>query len=118
MKIFCKFPTVNISKLNLFISNMHCLGLHLDNFEGDFSQYYFQFSAPSDSRCSNSCIVAKYCPILTNGKLIYLASDDAQISKCTLRTSFVVQSHILFWIWIIILPFTCFNVILCCLLLS
>ncbi len=30
-----------------------------------FSQY-FDFIAPSDSRRSNSCSSAKYCPILTN----------------------------------------------------
>ncbi len=37
-----------------------------------------RFFAPSDSRFSYSCIsilsVAKYCPILTNEKLVYPAS--------------------------------------------
>ncbi len=37
----------------------------MDNFKGDFFQY-LDFFAPSDSRFSNSCISAKYCPILTN----------------------------------------------------
>ncbi len=43
MKIFGKFPTINISKNVILI-----------------------FFAPSDSRFSNSCISAKYCPIITN----------------------------------------------------
>ncbi len=32
-------------------------------FKDDFFQY-FDFSAPSDSRFSNSCISAKYCPVI------------------------------------------------------
>ncbi|XDV22833.1 hypothetical protein PO909_027638 [Leuciscus waleckii] len=40
-----------------------------------FSQY-LDFFAPSDSRCSKSCISDKYCPPnkpYINGKLIYSA---------------------------------------------
>ncbi len=53
MKIFCKFPTINISFF--IIINKHCV----------FFQY-LDFVAPSDSRFSNSCISAKYCLIITN----------------------------------------------------
>ncbi len=35
MKIFIKFPTINISKLHFLISNMHWKELHLDNFKGN-----------------------------------------------------------------------------------
>ncbi len=35
MKIFCKFPTINIYKYIFLISNMHW-ELNLDNFKGDF----------------------------------------------------------------------------------
>ncbi len=52
MKIFSKCPTVNISKLNFWL--LICIAKD------------FYFFAPSDSRFSNSCISAKYCPILTN----------------------------------------------------
>ncbi len=41
--------------------NSICRYLHLVQIAAAF--YFF---APSDSRFSNSCILAKYCPILTN----------------------------------------------------
>ncbi len=46
MKIFSKFPTVNISTLNFWLVS--------------------RFQIIPDSRFSNSCISAKYCPIITN----------------------------------------------------
>ncbi len=61
MKIFCKFPTVNISKLNFWL--VICIA---KNFIWTTFTQYLDFFAPSDSRFSNSCISAKYCPIITN----------------------------------------------------
>ncbi len=63
-----------------------------------FSQY-LDFFAPSDSRFSNSCISAKYCPIkpYINGKLIYSAFRwciNLNFTKLTLMTGFVVQGHV------------------------
>ncbi len=55
MKIFCKFLTVNILKLNFCL--VICMAKNL---------IWTSLKAPSDSRFSNSCISAKYCPILTN----------------------------------------------------
>ncbi len=49
MKIFCKFPTVNISKLNFWLVIWHAKNVCTLSFQ-----------------ISNSCITAKYCPILTN----------------------------------------------------
>ncbi len=56
MKIFCA-----VNKSKLLISNMHCQELYLGNFK-----IHFDCFAPSDSRFSNSCILAKYCPNLTD----------------------------------------------------
>ncbi len=50
-------------KMLIFISNMHFWELHLDNIKGFFLNILI-FFAPSDSRFSNSCILAKYYPIL------------------------------------------------------
>ncbi len=47
------------------------------------SSFVFFFFALSDSRYSNSCISAKYCPIITNHTSMEL----------TLMTDFVVQGH-------------------------
>ncbi len=56
------------------------------DFKGDFLNISI-FFAPSDSRCSNSCISAKYCPILTNHtsmeSLFIQLSFDAYISIST-----------------------------------
>ncbi len=48
-------------KTSFLNSNMHCQELYLGNFKRDLD-----FFAPSDSRFSNSCISAKYCPVITN----------------------------------------------------
>ncbi len=61
MKIFCKFPTVNISKPNFWL--VICIA---KNFIWTTFTQYLDFFAPSDSRFSDSCISAKYCPIITN----------------------------------------------------
>ncbi len=78
MKIFCTFP------------------------------YFCTFFAPSDSRYSNSCILTKDCPILTNLMYIhgiYLFSfcimhkseeeKKTENPPLTLKAGFVVQGHIL-----------------------
>ncbi len=76
--IFCKFPTVNISKLfnNYLIIIINMQELNLENFKGDFLNISIFFCSPSDSRFSNSCISAKYCPFhnkpYIHRKLIYL----------------------------------------------
>ncbi len=54
--LYCKYI-----KTSFFISNMHCQELYLGNFKRDLD-----FFAPSVSRFLNSCISAKYCPIITN----------------------------------------------------
>ncbi len=71
MKIFCKFPTINISKLHFLL--VICLAKNfiwttLKEIFSIFRFFYFLlfFFATSDSRFSNSCISAKYCPIHTN----------------------------------------------------
>ncbi len=93
MKIFSTFPTVNISKLFLFVL---CIA---KNFI--WTTVKAIFFAPSDSRFSNSCMSAKYCPYkpYINGKCIYSAFKlciNLNLEKCTLMTGFVVQGHILF----------------------
>ncbi len=59
-----------------------------------FSQY-LDFFAPSDSRFSNSCISAKYCPILPNKSYLFSFQImyKSQFQKCTLMTGFVVQGR-------------------------
>ncbi len=61
---------------------MHSQELHLDKFKGNFLT--ISFFAPSDSIFLNSCISAKYCPILKNhtsmGILFIPLSDDVEIS--------------------------------------
>ncbi len=86
MKIFCKFPTVNIPKL-IFIGNI-CIAKDLTwtTLKKILSTYiyiynkktFFLFFAPSDSRFSNSCLSTKYIVLYPNkpninGKLIYSA---------------------------------------------
>ncbi len=84
MKIFCKFLTVNISKLFRLVI---CIAQNLiwTTLKAIFS--ILNFFAPSDSRFSNSCISAKYCLILTNH-----TSVESLFIQLTRRT--VVQGHI------------------------
>ncbi len=61
-----------------------------------FSQY-LDFFAPSDSRFSNSCISAKYCPILTNHasmESLFIPLFCINLKQLTFMTDFVVQGHI------------------------
>ncbi len=98
MKIFCKFPTVNISKLNFWLVICIAKNFIWTTLKAIFS--IFDFFAPSDSRYLNSCISAKYCPILTNHTSIeslfinFQMRYKSQFKKLTLMTGFVVQGHI------------------------
>ncbi len=65
MKIFCIFPTVNISKLNFWLVIFIVKNLIWTTLKAIFSIFRFLF-ALSDSRFSNSCVSANYCPLLTN----------------------------------------------------
>ncbi len=60
MKILCQCLSVIISKRNILL--VICIA---KNFKGEFLNISI-FFAPSDSRFSNSCVSAKYCPIITN----------------------------------------------------
>ncbi len=64
MKIFCKFPTINISKHNFWLVICIAKNFIWTTLKVIFS--IFWFFAPSDSRFTNSCISAKYCSIITN----------------------------------------------------
>ncbi len=75
MKIFCKFPTMIISKLNFCL--VICMA---KNFI--WTTFFF---ALSDFRFSNGCILAKYWSMY---KTLFK-------KKLTLMTGFVVQGHIL-----------------------
>ncbi len=83
MKIFCKFPTVNISKLNFWLVICITKNFIWTTLKVIFSM--FRYLAPSDSRFSNNCISAKYCPIITNHTSMKSAfiqlSDDVYISN-------------------------------------
>ncbi len=82
-ELFHDIPTVNISKRNFWL----IICITKDNFKGDIFQYFY-FFAPSDSRYSNSCISAKYCPIITNH--ISMESLFIQLTRMI-----VVQGHII-----------------------
>ncbi len=62
---FCKFLTVNISKLHFLLVICIAKNFIWTTLKAIFSIFRFFFT-PSDSRYVNSCISAKYCPILTN----------------------------------------------------
>ncbi len=91
MKIFCTFPTINISKLNFWLVICIAKVFIWATLKGDFLNtliYYF-FYCP------------KYCPILRNHtsmeSLFIPLSDYVTISiskKLTLMTGFVVLGHI------------------------
>ncbi len=64
MKIFNEFPTVNISKLNFLLVICIDKDLIWTNLKVIFS--VFRFFCTLRFQIFNSCISAKYCPILTN----------------------------------------------------
>ncbi len=61
--MFCKF--VNISKPNVWLVICIPKNFNWTTLKMIFSIFRY-FFAPSDSSFANSCISAKYCPILTN----------------------------------------------------
>ncbi len=74
MKIFSKFPTVNISKRNVWLGICIAKNLiNLDNFKDDFLNIEI-FFAPSDFQIvvsqTNIVISANNCPILRNHTLM------------------------------------------------
>ncbi len=92
MKIIWKFPTVNIYIVICIAKNFIWTTLKV---------IFFLFFAPSDSRFSNSCISAKYCPILTNHTSmkslftqLFRWCINLNFIKLTLMTAFVVLGHI------------------------
>ncbi len=78
MKIFCTFPTVNLSKHIFWLVICIAKGFIWTTLKVIYSIFRF-FFAPSDSRFSSTCISAKYCPIITNHSLVY--SEDVYISQ-------------------------------------
>ncbi len=91
MKIFCKFPTVNISKLNFCLIICMAKNYILDNFK--IFSIFILFCTP-----------AKYCPILTNHtsmESLFIQLSDININykcfKITIMTGFVVQGHTQCW---------------------
>ncbi len=86
-------PTVNISKLNYWL--VICMALNLI-----WTTLKMIFSILIFFACSDSRILPKYCPIITNhtsiGKLIYSAFRgciNLNLEKLTLKTGFVLQGH-------------------------
>ncbi len=71
MEIFCKFHTVNISKLNICLLLYNTKNFIWTTLKISFLLLKFSFLAPSDSS------VIPFCPILTNhtsiGHIIYSA---------------------------------------------
>ncbi len=99
MKIFCKCPTVNISKLNFWLVISYITKKFIwTTLKSIFSIFRF-FFAPSDCRFSNNCISAKYCSYkpYINGKLMYSAFRwyiNLNLEKLPLMTGLVVHGHI------------------------
>jgi len=103
MIIFCKFPTVNISKPNFWLNNMHGWELHWTTLKVIFSIFRFSctFRFQIFSYICISIQILSY-PIkpYINGKLIY--SDfrwciNLNFEKITL----MVQGHIYGW-WLLL----------------
>ncbi len=67
MKIFCEFPTANISKLNFWLVICIAKDFIWTTLKVIFSIFRFLFFLhPQIPDFLNSCISTKYCPILTN----------------------------------------------------
>ncbi len=105
MKIFSKFPTVNISKLNFWLVICIAKNFIWTTLKVIFSVFRFFFIY--------LCQILSYSnkPYI-NGKLIYSAFRwciNLNFEKLTLMTGFVVQGHIcaLFWMmWIKVMWYT------------
>ncbi len=76
MKIFCKYPTVNISKLNFWLVICIAKNVILTTLKVIFSIFRFF--------CTLRFQIYKYCPIITNHtsmeRLFIQLSDDVYIS--------------------------------------
>ncbi len=108
MKIFCKFPTVNISKLNFWLVICIAKDFIWTTLKMIFSIFWFFCIL----RFSNSFISTKYCPIITNHTSMesYLFSFQmmytSQIRKmytydcfCAPWSHISVRSSIIFFAW-------------------
>ncbi len=82
MKIFSKFSTVNISKLNFW--RVICIAKNFIWTTLNMISQYLDFFASSDSRFSNSCISDKYCPNHTSMEIIF---------SFQMMSGFVLQGH-------------------------
>ncbi len=83
-----------IYKLNFWLVIYIAKNLIWTTLKAIFSIFRFFFS--SVSRFSNSCISAKYCPILTTSMeslFIQLSDDVYNFEQLTLKTGFVVHGH-------------------------
>ncbi len=91
MKIFCKYPTVNISKNNFGLVMCFAKNLIWTTLKAIFSIFRFEIPDLSQMFSLNKTYI--------NGKLIYSAFRlcmNLNIKKWTLMTDFVVQGHIWF----------------------
>ncbi len=70
MKIFCTLPTVNISKRNFSLVICMAKNLIWTTLKAIFSIFIYYFSR------SNSCIWAKYFPIITNMESLFIQLSD------------------------------------------
>ncbi len=72
---------------------MHCYELHLDNFKGDYLDFFY--FAPSGSRFSNIALslqtIHQWKSYLFKFQMMY----KSQFHKLTLLTGFLVQGHYL-----------------------
>ncbi len=95
MKIFCKFPTVNISKLNFWLLICIAKNYNWTNLKAIFSIFWV-FCTLRFQIFNLGQILSYTNKPYINGKLIYLAFRwciNLNFEKLTLMTGFVVQSH-------------------------
>lgn len=97
MNTFCKCPNINISKLKLCIAeNLICSTLKAVLFSVNISVFRF-FERSANSRFSNSCVFAKYCPykIYINAKCILFKVHKFHFPK-NWHLVWVLQSRVTF----------------------
>ncbi len=90
MKIFSKFPTINISKLNYWLVICIAKNFIWTTLKMIFSIFRFF--------CTLRFQIFKYCPIITNHtsmeSYLFRWCINLNSTKLTLMTGFVVQGHI------------------------
>ncbi len=85
----CKFPTINISKLNFWLVICFAKNFIWTTLKAIFSIFrFFLFFATSDFRFSNSCISTKYCPILTIDLYDWFCGPGSHIVKSVSNSRF------------------------------